>query len=535
MSELKIPWKNWEIVRKIGQGGYGTVYEIARTDFHSVEERAAMKVIRFPQDDSTNRVLLTEGYTRESIRSINREHLDHILDEYSLMIKMKGHRNIVRCDDCDAVPHDDEMGWDVFIRMEFLKTLHQKLEEGKLAEAEIITLGKDLCRALMQCEQYGIVHRDIKPENIFVNEYGDYKLGDFGISRTMEHTMTATRTGSYKFMAPEVFKGLEYGQTVDIYSLGLVLYWLLNSYRMPFMTAESIPSYQENTNALQRRLSGNEELPMPASGSKELKAVVMKACSYQPEDRYPSAKDFFDALEAVSVASLNSIQHEQTSNTSTIDFEYHLFDGIAGNFDEDDTIPAIDRKLLDIQTEDVDSQEKADTDQQHETENSELTGTSSHNQSAQPILSWLRSLYKGNLLATIVIILASLVILCGLVFGKGNALSDVHTGKYISVTIKSISPSVAIYDNNSEYYQAYLCKCITKDGDIVWIRIPRRDYKKHFDGDVITDVHVKYNARKIKLSPLRKITGTVERTGKYVGGSSSKIVSDKILIFDDVS
>ena len=537
MSELQIPWKNWEIVRRIGQGGYGTVFEIVRSDFHGVEERAAMKVIHFPENDSANRVLLTEGYTRESIRSINREHLDRILNECAMMIKMKGHRNIVRCDDYDAVPHTDEMGWDVFIRMEFLKTLHQKLEEGKLAEAEIIALGKDLCRALMQCEQYGIVHRDIKPENIFVNEYGDYKLGDFGISRTMEHTMTATRTGSYKFMAPEVFKGLEYGQTVDIYSLGLVLYWLLNGYRMPFMTAESSPSYQENTNALQRRLSGTEGLPAPSSGSAELKAIVMKACSYRPEDRYPTAKDFFDALSSVDVSFADRKTIGQHDQIFTDKEEYgYLFDGFAGDFDKDLTISSNGKKTSNQQTENANHHDKSNVDPQLDTENSEsLDKSSILKQPKQTALNWLRSIWKDNKLALFVILLGSLLVVYGLLSSRDDALSEVRTGKHLSVTIKSISPSVALYDNNSFFYQAYLCKCITIDGDSVWIRIPRQDYKLYFDGDVITDIHVKYNARKIKLSPARQIKGTVARTDKYIGGSPSKIDSDKILVFDDVS
>ena len=299
METIFPPWPGWVTMRRIGNGGYGTVYEIKRTNLAGTEERAAMKVIRFPQDDSEIRALLSEGYSRKSIQSINQERLDKIIEEYSLMSKMKGHRNIVRCDDCDTVLHQDEMGWDVFIRMELLKPLSQELQEKSFTERDIITLGKDICRALIQCKQYGIVHRDIKPENIFVNKYGDYKLGDFGISRTMEHNMTATRAGSYKYMAPEVFKGMEYGSSVDIYSLGLVLYWLLNNYRMPFISADHTPSLRENESALQQRMAGIERMPEPIHGSTALKRIVMKACSFHAEDRYADPESFFNDLSLI--------------------------------------------------------------------------------------------------------------------------------------------------------------------------------------------------------------------------------------------
>ena len=95
---------------------------------------------------------------------------------------------------------------------------------------------------IIQCihERNG-AHRDIKPENIMVSEFGDYKLGDFGIARTMYHTTQATIAGSDRYMAPEVITRKEYGKEVDIYSLGLVLYWMLNNRKRPFIDADYIP------------------------------------------------------------------------------------------------------------------------------------------------------------------------------------------------------------------------------------------------------------------------------------------------------
>lgn len=153
--------------------------------------------------------------------------------------RLRGRRNIVSCDDFATKPHEDGIGWDVFIRMELLTPLTTLIKQyaGSIPEEKVIKVGMDICSALVLCESKHIVHRDIKPENIMVSEFGDYKLGDFGIARTMDHTTQATTVGSERYMAPEVIKREEYGKEVDIYSLGLVLYWMLNNRKRPFIDA----------------------------------------------------------------------------------------------------------------------------------------------------------------------------------------------------------------------------------------------------------------------------------------------------------
>ena len=82
-------------------------------------------------------------------------------------------------------------------------------------------------------------------------------MGDFGIAKTVEKTMGGTKIGTYKYMAPEVYNNQPYGIAADIYSLGLVLYWMLNDRRMPFIsagTAKLTAGIEEE--ARLRRLSG---------------------------------------------------------------------------------------------------------------------------------------------------------------------------------------------------------------------------------------------------------------------------------------
>ena len=92
-----------------------------------------------------------------------------------------------------------------------------------------------MCSALELCRENNIIHRDIKPQNIFVSRYGVFKLGDFGVAKASTIRTSADKVGTYSYMAPEVYKGKGYDDRVDIYSLGMVLYWLLNERRGPFL------------------------------------------------------------------------------------------------------------------------------------------------------------------------------------------------------------------------------------------------------------------------------------------------------------
>ena len=294
-KDMPTLWPGWKTVRLIGRGSFGAVYEIER-DMLGEKEKAALKVITIPQSDGDIREMVSDGYDEESITSTFREHLKSIVAEYSLMRKLNGSANVVNCDDVRYVQHDDGIGWDIFIKMELLTPLTEALPLSASA-GEIARVGRDLCRALVQCRRFDIVHRDIKPQNIFVSPLGDYKLGDFGVAKTVEKTSGGTKIGTYKYMAPEVYNNRPYGAGADIYSLGLVLYWLLNERRLPFLPLppEKLTTGLEEKARL-RRFSG-EEIPAPAHGGEELKRIVLKACAFDPQDRWQSAEDMLRELE----------------------------------------------------------------------------------------------------------------------------------------------------------------------------------------------------------------------------------------------
>ncbi len=294
MGKMEL-WPGWEIVREIGSGGFGSVYEIRKAD-ETGEYTSALKVISIPQSREDYKSYVDNGYDRESITTIYRDQINDIVSEFKLMSQFKGMSHIVSYEDHMIVPHEDGVGWDVMIRMEMLTSLPDYYNQLGFSMEEIVKLGKDICEALEVCAKKKVVHRDIKPQNIFVNEFGEFKLGDFGIAKMSDHTTRATKIGTDSYMAPEVFYSRPYNASVDTYSLGLVMYWLLNERRLPFQPLPpEIPTSQQNEAAKMRRLSG-EPLPPPNNGSEALKKIVLRACQPHPEDRFADASEMRAAL-----------------------------------------------------------------------------------------------------------------------------------------------------------------------------------------------------------------------------------------------
>ena len=171
--------------------------------------------------------------------------------------------------------------------MELLNSLTVISAQRALERKEVLKLGMDICEALCLCEGKSIIHRDIKPDNIFISENGDFELGDFGIARTASRTVAnMSRKGTPNYMAPEVYRNQPYNSSVDIYSLGIVLYQLMNGRRLPFIPRQMRAEDRET--ALGRRMSG-EPLPPPEQADPEFARIILKACAYHPNDRYVSA------------------------------------------------------------------------------------------------------------------------------------------------------------------------------------------------------------------------------------------------------
>lgn len=308
MYDLKNIWPKWETCNVIGSGSFGKVYEIVRKEY-GVEEHSALKVISIPQTDSEIQSLKNDGMTDKDTTEYFKGVVNDFIQEIQLMTKLKGNSNIVAYEDFTVIEKSDSIGYEILIRMELLTGLPTYLRENRFRVFDVIQLGIDMCKALEMCREMNIVHRDIKPDNIFVSSMGNYKLGDFGVARTIEKTMAGlSRKGTYSFMAPEIYNGNEYGFESDIYSLGVVLYKLLNNNRDPFLPSYPEPvQYSDMTEAFSKRIQGME-MPAPANSDNKLAQVILKACAYSPVDRYSHPRDFRNELENIilNYADLNS-------------------------------------------------------------------------------------------------------------------------------------------------------------------------------------------------------------------------------------
>ena len=294
---MEAPWKTiwpeWQLIRRIGQGSCGTVYQ-AR---NQAGAEAAIKVIVVPQNDSETDILLSDGMTPDEIRCYYREKAEELLSEVRLSVRLCGHPNIVQVDDYAVQYREDGFGAMVVIRTELLIPLTVYMADKTLTQADIIRLGCDICSALSACYSQKLLHRDIKPENILVDDKGNFKLGDFGLARRLESSASVmTSVGTPLYIAPEIAAGSAYDERTDIYSLGLILYRFLNRNRLPFMNDKRLSSPADRRRAMEWRLKG-ESIPAPADASSALAKTILKACAFQPKNRFSSAEMFKKALK----------------------------------------------------------------------------------------------------------------------------------------------------------------------------------------------------------------------------------------------
>ena len=202
----------YEIIEKLGQGGFGAVY---RAFDKKMEIDKALKVLP------------------EAVAS-DLESMASLKAEATTMVRLN-HPNIVRVYDFQ------DKGEIKYIDMEFvdgksLTEVKMQAEEKKLSEKAVLNLGKNIAKGLSYAHKQNVIHRDIKPQNILVSKIGDVKNMDFGISETVKSSMSrianSGSSGTLVYMSPEQIVGKDVGKEADIYSFGAMLYELL--LRQPF-------------------------------------------------------------------------------------------------------------------------------------------------------------------------------------------------------------------------------------------------------------------------------------------------------------
>jgi tetratricopeptide (TPR) repeat protein len=270
-------WTQYELVKEIGLGGMGVVYEA--TD-RSLERRVAVKKMRDeirlePQD--------RQRFVAEA-RIVAQLHHPNIVDIYGIV----------------------EDGMDVYLVFEFVdgRTLQDALKSGgpmDLSRAAKVV--REIASAVTHAHEKNIIHRDLKPSNVMLTSEGRIKVMDFGIARMAKdsmtrHSMTNTIAGTPPYMAPEQEQGTVRRES-DVYALGVCLYE---------MTTGHLPFTGTGAAMLLNKLNGKLIPPSQRTPSVPpgLDAVIAKALAPDPDKRYRTPAELVAALESLTSVDLAS-------------------------------------------------------------------------------------------------------------------------------------------------------------------------------------------------------------------------------------
>ncbi|HEY8430129.1 MAG TPA: serine/threonine-protein kinase [Sandaracinaceae bacterium] len=262
--------EKYEILEEIGHGGMATVYRAHDT---VLDRPVALKVMH-PHLRGAEEA--RRRFHREA-RSVARLRHPRVLEIYDF---------------------SGEGSSEAYIAAELLTgpTLKQWREQQADVPAEIAAcFAIEIAKALEAAHAANIVHRDVKPENVLLHENRELKLTDFGIADMIDaQSMTATGQilGSPGHMAPEQIEGRDCDARTDLFSLGTVLYYLATGH-LPF-------TGRNPHQVLKRIVDGEYADPLrvnPAIGGR-LRAIIVKALERDPAQRYQSAREMIEELEA---------------------------------------------------------------------------------------------------------------------------------------------------------------------------------------------------------------------------------------------
>ena len=257
----------YEIIRLLGQGGMGAVYQARDRE---LDREVALKVIR--ADMAANPEIL-KRFKQEII-----------------LARQITHRNVIRIFDLG------QANGIKFITMEYIEgeDLQSLLKrKKKLEPAEAANIMAQVCRALEAAHAEGVIHRDLKPQNIMLDQSGRACVMDFGIARSMQTsgmTQTGVLIGTPDYMSPEQTKGVKVDARSDLFSLGIIFYELLSGVA-PFKADTAMATMLKRTRERAIPLQQTSGVPVFLSD------IVSKCLETDPGQRYQSAHEVMEDLE----------------------------------------------------------------------------------------------------------------------------------------------------------------------------------------------------------------------------------------------
>jgi tRNA A-37 threonylcarbamoyl transferase component Bud32 len=288
MAERRLVSNKWEIIRVIGHGGMGSVYEVRHT---TLEIRRALKTLHphLADDPEIVRRFLREGRNEARLE----------------------HPNIVRVYDFDT---DPEFG--AYLTMEMVegRDLKMRMQQGPLSLREVLRIGSEVAAALDYAHSAvpPIVHRDIKPANILLSDKtGSAKVTDFGIAKELadrETGVTGTQgfIGTIRYAAPEQVRAdVDIDARVDLYSLGVVLYEMYSG--KIFLDGVTPADIYRRT---MMDLDWQPPMVFPSPPPEEFAEVVRWCLQRQRANRIPSAREIVKCLHVCVETGAEHVQYQ---------------------------------------------------------------------------------------------------------------------------------------------------------------------------------------------------------------------------------
>lgn len=240
-----------------------------------------VKIISTPATAAQLDALLLTGAYKDKADALVyfKEITDGIVDEVSVLQRLSELEGFMPFDGCQVVPMDDDSGFDVYLLSTYKYSLERTFRKDSMTHLGALNLGLDMCAALTACRRSGYLYIDLKPDNIYLTTDNGFRIGDLGFIR-LDSLKYASLPDRYRstYTAPEIkdaFSSLN--TTMDVFAAGLILYQAFNGGILP-------------------NIDPDQPLPPPDYADYEMAEIILKACSYAPEDRWSDPVEMGQAL-----------------------------------------------------------------------------------------------------------------------------------------------------------------------------------------------------------------------------------------------
>jgi serine/threonine protein kinase len=266
-DDEKVSLNNFHLIRKLGEGAFGTVVLAKGNLRGGPEQLCAIKALKK--------------------RGITSSNICEIMAEKEALMLTSGHPFITTLHSC--FQNSDH----IFFVMEYVSggDLQEQLNELQVfCERRTKFYAAEITLAVQFLHQHGILHRDLKLENVLVGSDGHCKIADFGLSKLglFRHCKTRTQCGTPVYMAPEIVKNLPYGQGVDWWAVGVMIFVMMTGH-LPFDYDEEAAWDDDNSQDELEKKIINDEVEFPLDMSLDAMLIVMELLKKDPKERLGSS------------------------------------------------------------------------------------------------------------------------------------------------------------------------------------------------------------------------------------------------------